>query len=328
MNQCLLQLSAEAGKPNLFIGPGWAGAGIDECKRKERRWFRFMGEGRATEQPEHRQDDKRTGLHLDFRIPCPIGSVVGYALAAHIHKMERPDVSSGNSVDWRAVITNIASDAVNMATLNAGCRQPLLSWLVAAICVTVSAVPIVAAGAAASDPDWPCQQIKVADLSFGSAWSGPPVDPTQINWKDDNQIADLVQILSPRRKPIDQAEAIIDDFARQSGDRKQPRLMKLLAGLFTVFDTERDGILAGLDRFGRRQKELAAEIRADNEKLHALQVETTADAGTIQRLTQQVAWEAEVFQDRRQAISYACDAPSKIEQRFFALARHIQQILE
>ncbi len=242
--------------------------------------------------------------------------------------MERPDVLSGNSVDWRAVITNIASDAVNMATFNSGPRQPLLSWSVAAVCVTLSAVPTAAAGAASSDPNWPCQQIKVADLSFGSAWSGPPVDPTHINWKDDSQIADLVQILSPRRKSLDQAEAIIDDFARQAGDDKQPRLMKLLAGLFSVFDTERDSILAGLDRFGRRQQELAADIRADNEKLHALQSETTADAGAIQGLTQQVAWEAELFQDRRQAISFACDAPSKIEQRFFALARHIQQILE
>jgi hypothetical protein len=45
-------------------------------------------------------------------------------------------------------------------------------------------------------------------------------------------------------------------------------------------------------------------------------------------MTQQVTWEAEVFQDRRQALSYACDVPGKIEQRLFSLARSIQQELD
>jgi hypothetical protein len=48
----------------------------------------------------------------------------------------------------------------------------------------------------------------------------------------------------------------------------------------------------------------------------------------IQQMTQQVTWQIEVFQDRRLALSYACDAPGKIEQRLFALARQIQQELE
>jgi hypothetical protein len=48
----------------------------------------------------------------------------------------------------------------------------------------------------------------------------------------------------------------------------------------------------------------------------------------VQQMTQQVKWAAEVFQDRRQALSYACEVPTKIEQRLFALARQIQQELE
>jgi hypothetical protein len=38
-----------------------------------------------------------------------------------------------------------------------------------------------------------------------------------------------------------------------------------------------------------------------------------------------VMWNAEVFQDRRRSLSYACDVPGKIEQRLFALARTIQE---
>ena len=85
---------------------------------------------------------------------------------------------------------------------------------------------------------------------------------------------------------------------------------------------------SGLDRFGVRQKELATAIRADNEKLRTLQADPSADASEVNRMVQQVTWDAEVFRDRRQALSYGCDVPGKIEQRLFALARIIQQELQ
>ena len=66
----------------------------------------------------------------------------------------------------------------------------------------------------------------------------------------------------------------------------------------------------------------------DNEKLRGLQNDPAADPKAVQDMTQKVTWEVEVFQDRRQAISYACDVPGKIEQRLFALARQIQQELD
>ena len=178
------------------------------------------------------------------------------------------------------------------------------------------------------DPDWPCQQIKVPELSLASVWAGPPVDPRQSGWQQDHQVADLVQKVTPRREPIEQAQSLIHDFAQQAGDQKQALLLEVLTGAFNVLDTERDSVLAGLDRFGGRQKELAAEIRADNEELQALQTNPKADPSAVQKLTQRVTWEVELFQDRRQAISYACDAPTKIEQRLFALAHQIQQELE
>jgi FtsZ-binding cell division protein ZapB len=178
------------------------------------------------------------------------------------------------------------------------------------------------------DPDWPCQQIKVPALSLASVWSGPSLDPQHLDWRDDPQVADLVSKLTPRRQALDQAGAMIHEFARQAGDQKSTRMLKLLAGFYTVLDSERNSILAGLDRFGGRQKELATELRSDNEKLQALQSGAAPDQDAIRQLTQKVAWEAEVFQDRRQAILYACDAPGKIEQRLFALARLVQQQIE
>ena len=95
-----------------------------------------------------------------------------------------------------------------------------------------------------------------------------------------------------------------------------------------MLNDERNTVIAGLDRFGARQKELAAELRNDNEKLRTMQAEPAARASDVNQMTQQITWEAQVFQDRRQALSYACDVPGKIEQRLFALARTIQEALQ
>ena len=155
-----------------------------------------------------------------------------------------------------------------------------------------------AAPPAARDPDWPCQQIKVPESSPAAIWSGPVIDPQQTEWKQDQQVVDLVQQITPRRVPIETAKALIEDFAQRANGEKKTRMMALLAGLFTTFNQERDSVMAGLDRFGRRQRQLASDIRSDNEKLHAAQTNATADEGAIAKLTQQVSWEVEVFQDR------------------------------
>jgi hypothetical protein len=178
------------------------------------------------------------------------------------------------------------------------------------------------------DPNWPCQQIKVPELSLAAVWAGPPVDPQQTDWQHDQPVADLVHETAQRRLPLAQAQQKIAAFAQQANGQKQQKLLAVLAGLFTVLDDERSAVIAGLDRFGARQQELAAGIRVDNEKLQTLQAEKTADPGDVNQMLQRVTWEAEVFQDRRQMLSYACDVPGKIEQRLFALAGTIQQNLQ
>jgi hypothetical protein len=196
-----------------------------------------------------------------------------------------------------------------------------------AILTAVLLTPALALAQPHRDPNWPCQQIRVSEMSLAAVWSGPPVDPHDDRWKDNPAVADLVDKLAPRRQPIDQAQTVLHDFAQHAGPTKQAQLLQLLVGVFTVLDAERDSVITGLDRFGARQKQLAADIRADNEKLRSLQNDPASDPKAVQQMTQQVTWEVEVFQDRRQAVSYTCDVPGKIEQRLFALARQIQQEL-
>jgi hypothetical protein len=178
------------------------------------------------------------------------------------------------------------------------------------------------------DPNWPCQQIKVPRLSLAAVWSGPVLDAQQEAWRHEPQVAELVQAMTQRRVPIEQAEAKVRAFAAQAGDQRQQKLLMALGGAFSVLDQERNSVIAGLDRFGARQKELAETLRQDNEKLRAMQADQAVKPADIKDMVQRVTWEAEVFQDRRQAISYACDVPAKIEQRLFVLARTVQDVLK
>jgi hypothetical protein len=177
------------------------------------------------------------------------------------------------------------------------------------------------------DPNWPCQQIKVAHLSLAAVWSGPAVDGQQGDWRQDPQMSDLVRVMAQRRVPIDEVRAKIRALAAQAGDQKESKLLLALSAVFDLLDAERSSVIDGLDRFGARQKELASAIREDTEKLRVMQADPASDAGEVNQMVQRVTWEAQVFQDRRQALSYACEVPSKIEQRLFAVARATQDAL-
>jgi hypothetical protein len=179
----------------------------------------------------------------------------------------------------------------------------------------------------ARDPDWPCEQVKVPELSLAAVWSGNLPDDQTGDWRKDPQAAGLVQMMAQRRVPIDETQASIRAFAEQATDQKRPRLLLALGGAFSVLNEERSSVIAGLNRFGARQKELATSIRSDNERLRALRSDPASTAAQINQLVQQITWEAQVFQDRRQALRYACDVPGKIEQRLFAVARAVEDAM-
>ena len=177
------------------------------------------------------------------------------------------------------------------------------------------------------DPDWPCMQIKVPELSVASIWAGPSIEPYRASWSSDPAVAELAARLMQRRMDMTEAKAEIAAFAHDAGAQRQPKLLALFAGVFDDANRERASILAGLDRFGRRQKELAVSIRAEVTKLQGAQSAAATDETPIAGQQTQLTWDLKVFQQRRQSISYACDAPNLVEQRLFALSRAIQAAL-
>jgi hypothetical protein len=195
-----------------------------------------------------------------------------------------------------------------------------------ALCFLVSTTAALAADP--RNPDWPCNQIKVPELSAAAVWAGPPIDDVGDTWQNDPTIRDLVARVAARRTPLEEAEkAIVDYFASASGD-KQTQAKLLFAGVFTTLNRERTAVMDGIERFSRLQKQAAERIRSEVTEMRALQDAPNHDDAKVEDLGNKINWETQVFQDKRKTISYVCEVPTIIEQRLGALARAIQQAVE
>ena len=176
-------------------------------------------------------------------------------------------------------------------------------------------------------PDWPCAQAKVPEISLAAVWAGPPLDDVTNKWKTDSKVEPLVARLAARRTSMEDAEKLITDFLSNSTDKAQNGKM-LFAGLFEILNAQRNSVMNGLERVTRKQRTAADKVRADTLALHELQDAPTPDATKIEQLSNQLTWETRIFEDRNKVIRFACEVPTIIDQRLFALGRTIQQEME
>ncbi len=177
-------------------------------------------------------------------------------------------------------------------------------------------------------PDWPCNQIKVPELSAAAVWTGPSIDDVGDAWEQDPQIKDLVARIAARRTPIEEAEKAVASFLAADGGDKQTKAKLLFAGVFTALNRERSVVMSGIERFSHRQQQMAERIRAEAGQMRELQDTPGRDEAKVDALTNAINWDTRVFEDQRRAIGYVCEVPTVIEQRLGALARAIQQSIE
>jgi hypothetical protein len=187
------------------------------------------------------------------------------------------------------------------------------------------------AGARAADPrypDWPCNQIKVPEMSVAAMWTGPSIDDVGDAWEKDPAIKDLVAKLAARRTPLEDAEKTVADTITGSAAERQQKGKLLFAGLFQTLNRERGEVMNGIERFSRKQKEFADQIRATIFQLRELQDAPGHDENKVNEFASRVEWDTRIFDERQRTVGYVCEVPVLIEQRLFALARAIQQSLE
>lgn len=188
------------------------------------------------------------------------------------------------------------------------------------------ALPPFALAASSNDPDWPCIQRKVPELSLGQVWNGPELPAAAGDWTRDKDVSDLVAELAQRRIPVADAQKDIRDFAgRLASSEAAPRLSMLAQGLFDHMNAERAQVISGIGRYARKQIELAARLRKEASELDAMRNKPDADANEIAVRTDQLAGETRIFEERVQSLTYVCEVPTLIEQRLYALSKTVAE---
>lgn len=201
----------------------------------------------------------------------------------------------------------------------------------AAALAALAAVLFVTAPApatAATGGDWPCIQRKVPRLSVGQMWAGPVAEG---DWKDDKAIRDLAPVLASRRLPVEEAEPLIDTFAAEAGADKAQRLALLFVGVFEIIDRDRATVVAGIERYSKRQQALAEKIGDDSLKVDALKKDSDGSnpaKDKIEDAEVALQWDTRIYEEREQSLTYVCEVPVLYEQRAFAIARMIQAKLD
>ena len=77
-----------------------------------------------------------------------------------------------------------------------------------------------------TDPDWPCVQRKVTNLSPGQFWNGPDLAQAG-EWGDDSAAAQLARKLASRRTEMSEVDGLLDAFAAEAGPDKAQRLARI-----------------------------------------------------------------------------------------------------
>ena len=101
----------------------------------------------------------------------------------------------------------------------------------------------------------------------------------------------------------------------------------LVQGLFDHMNAERSEVISGIARYARRQLELAARLRKEASEVDALRNKPNADVNQITAQTDRLAWETRIFEERVQSLTYVCEVPTLIEQRLYALAKTIAELM-
>ena len=161
-------------------------------------------------------------------------------------------------------------------------------------------------------------------ISIASVWTGPPIEAIDKENSKDPKEAELVSRLAARRTPMEDARKLIADFVVGTNDQKQEKAKRLFAALYSTLNAQRDQVMDGIERFSRKQKAMAEEIREQTRKMRELQDRPDANPAQKDDLVSQLSWQMLIFEDRRKSTSYVCDVPVIIEKRLFDLANAIQ----
>jgi hypothetical protein len=201
--------------------------------------------------------------------------------------------------------------------------------LLAFVALASTAVLGPARGAApqTQDPDWPCQQRLVAELSWGAYWNSPSPPSPDANWHSDLRVEKLVDTVTPRDVSPEEGSAKIDAFVKSLKPSERDMVSSAaFVGILAETNRERTEIIERIKELGRRQRGIADQVSRLSDQIGAIPPDTKPDdAQRIADATNQRNLLTRTFDETRHTMRYACDVPTQLEARLGIYARALQK---
>ncbi len=169
------------------------------------------------------------------------------------------------------------------------------------------------------NPDWPCAQRLVENLSAGSYWSGPVA--ANPDWRNDQDFFALVTEIVDRDTPDAQGMAKLNAYADTIPDgQRAAKLPALFGAIVDQTNDQRTPLIQRLEQLGRRQRGMGNTIAEISTKIDTL----PANDARHDDLVGERDFDVRAFQETQHTMRYACEAPSAMERRLGTYARVLQ----
>ncbi|MEA1648812.1 hypothetical protein UAJ10_07255 [Nitrospirillum sp. BR 11164] len=197
----------------------------------------------------------------------------------------------------------------------------LLSLALTLTATTALAAPPPPAGQ--TNPDWPCHQRLVPQLTAATYWAGPPL-PDHVDWRADKRVAAVVQATAPRDIPADEGEKALARFADKVPKGQRADLYpKVFAGIVEEVNGQRGAVITRIQELARRQRDMGELVSKATTELQAIPPQTADPAQQQQRaeIVQRRGYLIRNFEEVERTLRYTCEVPVDLEARLGAYAR-------
>ena len=174
-----------------------------------------------------------------------------------------------------------------------------------------------------SDPEWPCIQRKVEQLSIGLMWPGL-LEPDRTGVAAHRQLAAR---LSQRRTRQAEAETAVM-ATKSSGAWNASAAAAVFSDVFLRVSDQRQKVIAGIKRYATKQNALAEKIEALRGEMAVMSAAATPDFDRIDALEEQLDWEERIFRDRAKSLTYVCETPVLLEKHIYAVGQILRASAE
>lgn len=163
------------------------------------------------------------------------------------------------------------------------------------------------------NPDWPCIQVLLEELSWGSIWTGPPLDERTTKWKENEELRLLAIKIMDRKTKEEDGITELKKFMKKNNSPED--LTFVFHALFDKTNEIWKNRTQKLKNFGKKQRLTSEKIARKLEKSKILLENPEANKEEITRLEQEKFWDIRKFEDRRMQSDYLCEQPRFYEKR-------------